>query len=263
MKARPWEWTAGTRSTHRRQSRGARTRRSSRTSAYIFAAAGVVCGILLFNWLVMPIVVRHGNEVEVPDLTGLDPKQGAARLTQVGLKLGEQRQAFDDKTPAGLIARQDPPPAFKVKKGREVHLVVSMGAEQMRVPDLVGESVDHARFVLTQRGMTIGDVRTIHDEQGEGQRVVASSPPPDSALAGRRAVDLLVNLGKAAEQYIMPDLRGMEAEPLAMELEDAGFAVRLRYAISRGGAAGRVVSQTPSPGHPIQEGGTIELVTAR
>jgi len=93
--------------------------------------------------------------------------------------------------------------------------------------------------------------------------VIASSPRPGTQLAGRSTVDLLVSKGPAPRLLVMPDLRGHDPDEAAAYLEAAGFEVHQRTWPGRSSEWVRVVDQTPPPGHPIEEGGTVELILGR
>jgi serine/threonine-protein kinase len=240
-----------------------RRRRVRRLVSASLAAAGALTGVLFFHLVVMPLVVRHGNETTVPDIRGLELAESQALLDETDLRLGDLKRAFDDHIPGGRVLRQDPPMGFRVKKGREVNLVVSLGPEALRVPDLEGESLEHARFLLLREGLDLGKIRTVHGTEAARNCVVASSPRPGSPLGGRRSVDLLISLGPSGKRYLMPDLRGMEAAAVEALLIERGFQVRRRLWPGKWTGGDQVVEQTPPPGYPIEEGGTVEIITGR
>ena len=60
---------------------------------------------------------------------------------------------------------------------------------------------------------------------------------------------------------MMPDLRGLDAEVAVRLLEQRGIQVRQKLWPGSRGGMNRVVEQTPPRGYPIEEGGTVEIVT--
>ena len=52
--------------------------------------------------------------------------------------------------PAGDVVSQDPEPGTSVPVGSSVAYVVSLGVEQVAVPDLVGRSASEAEPALTE-----------------------------------------------------------------------------------------------------------------
>ncbi len=248
---------SGSRTRPHRSTPGGRTRKW--IGALLFVGAGVLAGALFFHLVVMPWFVRHGSDAEVPDLQGLTNREAKETLDRAGLKQGTVAEASHDRVEAGRILRQAPPPGFRVKKGRAVDWVVSLGPQALRVPALEGESIVHARFLLQQAGLQSGEVETTHSDEILPEHVIASNPRPGEAVAERERVDLLVSLGPAPQRFVMPDLRGEDPDKAASYLERAGFRVEQRYWPGAKSEWPRVAEQDPPPGYPIQEGETVRL----
>lgn len=217
--------------------------------------------VLLFHFLIMPLFVRHGEESTVPDVRGLALADALPILRGAELIGGQVQHAHDDHIPPGRILRQNPPPDYRVKRGREVDLVVSLGAKELRVPAIAGESTVHARFLLARAGLAVGRVRRVAADAIDADHVVASAPRPGALVAGRNTVDLLVSAGEPAHTFLMPDVRGLDVDRVTAVLEPLGISVHRRV---RPGARTRldvVADQSPPPGHPVTTGGAIELTT--
>jgi serine/threonine-protein kinase len=224
------------------------------------SAAGALGGLLLFHLFIMPRFVRHGEETIVPGLRGTPGGAAAERLHDAGLRTGRATRVHDDEIEMGRVVRQAPPAGARVKRGREVDLVISLGAEARQVPALEGESVTHARFLLGQSGLREGRRRSVHVPDVGAERIVAANPRPGTPVQDRTGVDLLVSAGPAPRGYLMPDLRGMPADEAARILEAAGLEVVLR---ARGRRQERVQGQEPPPGARVATGDPVDLRTGR
>ncbi len=237
-------------------------RRLLRWLASVLSISGGVAGaVLLFHFLIMPLFVRHGREIEVPDVRGLALADAWPILSASDLVPGRLQQAHDDHIPPGRIMRQNPPPGYRVKRGREVDLAVSLGGRELRVPAIVGESTVHARFLLVRAGLAAGRTMRIPSHAVPADQVVASSPRPGGTITGRHVVDLLVSSGPVPETFLMPDLRGLDIDRVSAVLEPTGLTVHRRV---RPGARVRlsvIAEQFPPPGHPVTFGGSVELTT--
>ncbi|MBM3316255.1 MAG: PASTA domain-containing protein [Candidatus Eisenbacteria bacterium] len=227
------------------------------------AFLGVVCGVLVFDRLVMPRFVRSGEDTEVPDLRGRSAERAEAVLAERGLRVGQIVRHHDEEIEPGAVARQSPAAGMRVKRGRAVDLAVSMGAETRRVPDLEGQGLTHARFLLQRERLAVGRVRAVPCADVADEQVMATSPPAETGLGGRGSVDLLVSRGAPPRRYIMPDLRGAAAEAAEAMLRRVGFAVTRTGAGRGSGPAGSVQGQRPAPGQPVSPGEEIELAVAR
>jgi serine/threonine-protein kinase len=233
------------------------------TARVYFIALGALCGGLIFQFLVMPLFVRQGAETEIPDLAGIPATQVERRLEQRGLRVGQTNRAYDDQIEAGCILRQHPPAGFRVKRGRAVDLLVSLGREALRVPAIEGESMTHARFLLQREGLTVGRIGAVENAEVPNECVVAANPAPQTRLAGRSTVDLLVSEGPRPARYIMPELRGSDAAAAERLLASAGMRVSRRSVADRRARAGSVQGQAPPAGSPVEPGDEVEFAIVR
>ncbi len=234
-----------------------RAPRWSRNLGWI--ALGAVAAVILFQVAIMPIVVKHGHDTAVPDLRGLNAVEAAPLIEGAALTSGSTAEAVDDLVPAGRIVRQSPPPGARVRRGRQVDLVVSTGPATQRVPRLTGETLFHTRFLLQREGVRMGRVSKVTHRLLPADCVVAAWPKPGTPVGRGATVDLLVSSGPPPRRYYMPDLRGLDAQATKQELEASGLRVIQRIHGSSRERPGQVIEQTPPPGHPVQAGGTVEI----
>jgi serine/threonine-protein kinase len=223
------------------------------------ALAAFVVGLVVLN-VAVGLLIGHGSEVEVPDLSGLTVEDARARLAAKELALAVKSERPSALFPAKRIVSQLPKPLARVKPGRRVEVIVSTGVEMIRVPDVRRLSLAEARTRLTDAGLVPGAAIDVPSREDEGT-VLASSPPESAAVARGAEVALLVSHGADPEVYVMPDLVGVPYEDVARALRVAGFAVgaiTTRPASPRD--RGRVVEQHPGPGTRIPAGATIDLV---
>jgi beta-lactam-binding protein with PASTA domain len=237
-------------------------RRLRLTRGVVLALVGAACGALVFHLLVMPVFVRRGAETEVPELEG-EPASGVeAVLAPRGLRVGQIVRAYDEQIEAGCVVRHSPPAGLHVKRGRAIDLLVSLGPATLCVPELEGESMAHARFLLQKSGLTVGRVRSVEDPRISSDRVIAADPPARTRLGGRSAVDLLVSSGSLPTRFIMPDLRGANGDDAESALRRVGFRVTRHTTRRGGGRAGSVQEQAPPPGNAVRMGSEVELGVA-
>lgn len=73
------------------------------------------------------------------------------------MKLTINYMVYNDKKAAGTILSQEPAAGSRVEKGATVKVVISLGAEEIAVPDLTGWTEAHARLYLEALGFRIGE----------------------------------------------------------------------------------------------------------
>ena len=126
--------------------------------------------------LVTIYVSKGGEEIEMPDLTGLSKSDAEAQLKKMGLKLGSVYEKYSNEE-AGTVIKQDPKAGTKISRGQTVDLTVSKGKQshKVSVPDVTGVSLDAAKAALQSRGLKVGSVSKQESRQAAGT-VVSQSP---------------------------------------------------------------------------------------
>lgn len=228
----------------------------------IAASAGVVMAVLAFNLVVMPMLVRQGQQVEVPALEGLSTAEAVETLAEAGLAVRDTLERPNDAVEAGRIMDQVPPAGNAVKPGRSVRLLVSRGGEKRLVPPTAGESMRTARVALGNAGYGLGNVVKVHSERVQEGYVVASDPPPGTQLPQGQRVHLLVSSGPAKAPLALPDLRGLRLSKVEEQLRAAGFKVQSQRGMAPNNYREllRVVDTQPGPGAKVYLGDPIVLI---
>ncbi|MFJ2391325.1 Stk1 family PASTA domain-containing Ser/Thr kinase [Streptomyces sp. NPDC087843] len=105
------------------------------------------------------LVVSKGSPVEVSDVTGTSVEDATAELEQAGLKVKIAARQVTSEFDKGQVARQSPDAGSEAATGDTVTLTVSKGPEMVRVPDVVGDSVDDATNTLEDAGFQVDEDR--------------------------------------------------------------------------------------------------------
>ncbi|HEY9473935.1 MAG TPA: PASTA domain-containing protein, partial [Mycobacteriales bacterium] len=114
------------------------------------------------------VLVSKGR---LPDTTG-DTRDNAVRqLRDAGLKV-RVTEEFTDEAARGKVASQQPSGGI-VRPGATVTLVVSKGAESVRVPNVIGRDLDDARAQLEKLGFKVKVNLVLGGRSG---RVVTQTP---------------------------------------------------------------------------------------
>ena len=126
--------------------------------------------------LVTIYVSKGGEEIEMPDLTGLSKSDAEAQLKKMGLKLGSVYEKYSNEE-AGTVIKQDPKAGTKISRGQTVDITVSKGKQshKVSVPDVTGVSLDAAKAALQSRGLRVGSVSKQESRQAAGT-VISQSP---------------------------------------------------------------------------------------
>jgi beta-lactam-binding protein with PASTA domain len=229
----------------------------------IFLALGGVGIVSAFA--VVALLLRQ-EEVRVPDLTGQDIVTVIEAVRQQGLELKVDRREPHPTLPRDAVISQSPAPGNGIKKGRQVHVVVSTGPSDTQTPKLVGEPFRKADMMIRQAGFVPGAVSRVSSESVDRDMVIAQAPPAGSPLDKGGMVSLLVSSGKKAEMFVMPDLTGKRADEAVKVIDRMGLQRRVLYkaAGDKAAAAGRlVISQKPAAGWPVAADATVDIVVGK
>jgi hypothetical protein len=172
------------------------------------------------------------QEIALPNVEGMSRSEATEVLEDEGLKVGRVRSVYREEVEPDHVAETVPPPGMTVREGREVTLVVSMGAARVKVPRLTGLRLDEAEEVLDEKGLRLVDGGEVRSDNPEGE-IVRQDPPPGRKIAqGQRVV---------AHTSGGPDF-GIVQVPAEDEDEDPRVAVfrRIVIVVPRGDALQRV-----------------------
>jgi serine/threonine-protein kinase len=219
---------------------------------------------ILLNYVLMPLYVRSGGTMTVPDVTGVPLEQARVVVDSAGLEAVEAGSRPDPKAPVGTVVGQNPVAGSVVKEGRRVYLTVSGGEVLVTVPRVRGQSVRDARFTLERTGLRVG--ATTFDTSGLYPRntVMAQSIVPGAKVARGTEVGVTVSRGTEFLQVLVPDLSGRTLSEAQKLLSDKSLrAGVITYQPSADLIPNTVVDQFPRGGEMVEEGHAVDLFVVK
>jgi len=214
---------------------------------------------------VVALLLRQ-EEVRVPDLVGQDIVNVIETVAQQGLQLKVDRRESHPTLPRDAVISQSPAPGSGIKKGRQVHVVVSQGPSDTQALKLVGENFRKADIMIRQAGFSPGTVSRVSSDRVERDIVIAQAPEAGSPLDKGSSISVLISTGTKAQQYVMPALTGKKAEEALKIIDRMGLQSRV---ITRppgekdAGPDRIVIHQTPGAGSPVAMDATVDIVVNR
>lgn len=145
---------------------------------------------------VVALLLRQ-EEVRVPDLTGQDIVSVIETVAQQGLQLKVDRREPNPVLPRDSVISQSPSPGSGIKKGRQIHVVISQGPSELLAPKLVGENFRKADILVRQAGFITGDISRVFSENVDRDIVIAQYPQYGSSLEKGGTITMLVSSGKS------------------------------------------------------------------
>ncbi len=135
------------------------------------------------------------SSVAVPDLVDLAEADAITALDDAGLLPGAVTEAYDDTIVAGHVISSDPAADAEVGPGSAVAYVLSLGPEQVAVPDLVDLAEADAITALDDAGLLPGAVTEAYDDTIAAGHVISSDPAADAEVGPGSAVAYVLSLG--------------------------------------------------------------------
>lgn len=217
---------------------------------------------VVFDQVLMPFFVRLGQESVVPNVIGLTQEQAETMLKDKGLGLRVIGEEYDLKRPAGTIIYQVPDSASRVKKGRNIKVVLSKGGEKATVPHLKGMSYRQAELALDERGLKIGLPVYISVDSLPRGEVIASFPSAGTIVPLGMEIRVMVNQEQADTLVIvkMPKFKGENIKEVSSEIEKLGLKLgKIEYKVKNKLLPGTVLKQIPKEGAGVRKGSIVEL----
>jgi eukaryotic-like serine/threonine-protein kinase len=191
-----------------------------------------------------------GGLAVIPDLTGRTLEAATEALSPLQLVI-EQAEENSATVPEGEVTRTDPEAGSRVFKGSSVTIYLSLGPQQLRVPNAIGLSSQEARSLLVDSGFTPGSISNFFGQEPTGQ-VFGLSAEVGAILNQGSVIDILVSLGP------LPEIAGLpveEARSLLAQLELRVDETEVfNNEVPSGSAVRLVLAKTPLP-----EGGRVTL----
>ncbi|MCB0858823.1 MAG: PASTA domain-containing protein, partial [Solirubrobacterales bacterium] len=208
------------------------------------------------------ITVSGGpGQAEVPDVTGLSQDDAEQQLEEAGFTASVESQSSSD-VDSGLVISTDPAGGEMARRGSEVTVTVSTGVAKVKVPPVVGMTLNAAKQQLSAVGLEFSSSQEPSDRpKGE---VTAQSPDAGTAVDAGSSVTLTVSSGPETTDVDVPPLVGLTQADAESQLTSAGLVASVQTQDTTiQPQDGRVINQSPSQGTSVAEGSTVVITVGR
>ena len=207
------------------------------------------------------IFVSSGANVRsVPSVLTMTENEALQAISRAGFE--PSRQAVtSDLAPEGEVVGQEPSPGSLADPGSVVVYQVSIGTEELPIPDVRGEEPVAARELLEAEGFIVLDQFELEfDDEIERDLVLGTIPA--AGEAAKPGSEVAIVLSEGPEDLILPSFIGFDKGQVFIEIDGLGLvAVELGQFVTDPTLVGKVVDTNPGPNSVVVPGQQIQVFT--
>jgi len=189
--------------------------------------------------------VGPGAYTTVPSVEG-EPEEAAQGILEgLGFSVIIDNE-FHDTIAQGIAIGTNPSMNSQAPDGSEIRLIVSDGAREEIVPEVVGETENDAISLLSDAGFPVGEPERPYSDTVPQGEVMSADPAPGASVRHDTAVVLEISNGPAPIE--VASVVGMTEADAITRLERDAMDVTVLYERTLDQPEGYVFSQDPAGG---------------
>lgn len=212
-----------------------------------FKIAAAVLAVIL---LAVAVKLLFFN-TPIPQVVDSTSREARTRLSDAGFAVEVKSEAVEGAED-GTVLACDPECGTRHRKGSTVTITV---ASSQTIPDVVGMDLESARQMLEEQGAT--NVKESLKKSNQPENTVIAVEPQVGTTFD---LDDEIVLTVATTAYL-PDVVGQSQDEAVKTLEEAGYAVSVKWTDSKE-EPGKVVSTKPKPKELANLGSTVTVTVA-
>ena len=203
------------------------------------------------------LVISSGKPaVGVRDVTGYTLSDAQKDLAGDRLQVKVIRKF--DPSQKDTVLDEKPKPGTKIREGSTVTLTVSDGPAPVKMPNLVGKTLDEAQAIASRHGFTVSVSEEAPIANIPAHVIASQDVPAGKSINAGTTIYVVVSKGGGLAQ--IPDVRGQDFVTAQQALQGAGFQVGVTYAFNPPGPDnGTIINEQPQGGTTAEKGSQIQL----
>ncbi|MFJ8578646.1 Stk1 family PASTA domain-containing Ser/Thr kinase [Micromonospora sp. NPDC093277] len=197
-----------------------------------------------------------GRYTVTPQLVNLTKADAEGQATRGGFTLKYTDPRYDEKVPKDSVLGQNPAGTARIVKGGTITLTLSLGLEQLPVPDVVGKEFDVAQAELTDAKLVVAKGPAKYDDELPAGVVVATNPKVGTVV--KPGTKVTVTLSKGRAPISVPNLVGKNLNEARTILGQLGLTPVESYKDSDK-PRDEILGQSPADGTGVEKGAQVKL----
>ncbi|SBT48380.1 Stk1 family PASTA domain-containing Ser/Thr kinase [Micromonospora narathiwatensis] len=217
------------------------------------AAAVVVLGLVaaIGGWW-----FGMGRYTVAPQLVSLTKADAEGQAARGGFVLRYTEPRYDAKVPKDNVLVQSPAATARIVKGGTITLTLSLGPEQLPVPDVVGKEFELAQAELADAKLVVAKGPARYDDELPAGVVLDTNPKVGTAV--KPGTKVTVTLSKGRAPITVPNLVGKNLNEARNTLGQLGLTPVESYKDSDK-PKDEILGQSPADGTGVEKGAQVKL----
>jgi eukaryotic-like serine/threonine-protein kinase len=200
------------------------------------------------------------RSVQVPDVAGQPVADATAALQNLGFKTHVLPKT-DSKVPPQRVINTDPAAHSSVDAGADIALNVSVGPEQLQVPDCTGDT--YAECVQKLKAAGFGQFSQSEQSSPPDlkDKVLSTNPPANSTSPITNPINIVTGTGPVSKE--VPDCAGQTVDLCKQILNASGFQSTVPVPVDSTAQSGQVTGTDPAAGQTVPVDTVIQIQVSR
>lgn len=165
--------------------------------------AGIAFGIIFVvafvtSQIVIPIFFGRAKTIEIPDVSTLTALKAKKVMIDAKLHAVVKDSVWSEEIAAGKVISQKPGAGDMIKPDGTVYLIVSRGSKSVRVPEVIGLSVQAAWILLKSATLKIVVADSMYSEVYPPNTVVQTIPEVGQNVDRKSKIRVFISKGSVA-----------------------------------------------------------------
>jgi len=201
----------------------------------LFCVLTPIIVFILATYLTISITLKGQKTTVCTDIRGKTVEEAKQLVESKGLSFSVIRHERRNDVPYNHITVQKPEANINTRLGRIVYVIVSEGPELIKVPGVIGKSLEEAKAVFDEKKLILDKIITV--PSSKTGKIIAQMPTEGTEILQDSKVTLIIG-GEQKAYFFMPDTRKMDITELAEEMELKKIKYKINYARDEHGPYG-------------------------
>ena len=201
------------------------------------------------------------KEATVPTVVGLAEADAQKMLESKGFTMEVTEKIHSVDIPAGSVVSQSPKGGEKNKQINPVKVVISEGAEKVKVPTLINKNYDQVDILLQNLGLKEGEMKQEYSKLPLGT-VISQDIEPNTEVNEGTAIGYTISMGP--EKIIMDNYIGLNIDDVKDQLKSLDLILgTIKYVNSSEYANNLIVEQGVKAGAEINRKSIVNFTVSK